>query len=228
MKKMKHKFPIILSLIVVTLVGMVIAFRLWNVYQPISLSYRQVVDPLGNKEVKGEPKTISKENYSIKFIIDSTDGVLDQNKELYYLPETTQCNGLSLFMFCTVKKQWDISSPDIKAREIYLKTSFNETSTYQSEKKQVIEKSYYKKKKPLISKTLFKYESLLFVYNHHAEFTYILFDDDNKDIIYISFEEINFYDNLVFNDEYKPTKRLCDSDLSKKDYKSHYFDCTIY
>ena len=225
---MKKSIKVTLILVAVSAVfniSVPVGLIMWNIYQPISFGVADIKDQIESGEIKGEPYTISKADYSISYVSNMTNNELDEYKDLYFLPGTARADALSFFIFFQAKKMID-TSLTFKAKEIYLKANYANDNDYQNDKKIVIDKEYCKYRKPLFSNNLFVLPSLLFVYNHDSEFTYILFDDAEKSIIFISFAAINYCTNIVFDSKYVPTKRLCDSDLSKKDYKNHYFDCT--
>ena len=66
----------------------------------------------------------------------------------------------------------------------------------------------------VVSSNLFFATSYVAVYNYDSKFSYAIIEEESLTITYVYFYNIGKKENLVFNEKYKPSKKLSESDFS--------------
>ncbi len=98
-----------------------------------------------------------------------------------------------------------------KRREVFLSWTMD-AATFDNELSRL--KSIYLKKPICFSKDLFASDSYIATYNYSSEFEYAIIDYDKSTIYYIWLREVGSLEQMVFDDAFKPSKLLKDSDLN--------------
>ena len=199
------------------------SLSMWLLFQPISFGIDNVIDPLKESEIIGNVTEIKKEEYSINDLKESTGGYLEEN-DFYFAPASLHTEKAEFFVYCTSRERYG-GRKTLIIREIYIKTFYNDEEKYSDEKEHTLKKEYPTIKQPQFTKTLFSFDALIFIYNDESEFVYVLFDDINLNIVYVSFQGLFFVSNIVFGQQYIPSKRLWDSDFPKRLIKGHAYNC---
>ena len=162
-------------------------------------------------KIEGNPTKIEISEYNYERIDNLCDG-----KDSVF-PSTIQVGDITFFSFHErfKPKYWRDYFRD--RFEIYLEwTMNNDAFNKEIERLSNIEFTINSKTREILySENLFSYPSYINIYNDWAEFEYAIVDESTNTIRYIHFHEVGSKENLVFSEEFKPTKPLMNSDLKK-------------
>lgn len=156
-----------------------------------------------NKKVviQGEPAFISYENYSNEF------EQIKPYKPAIFFPQEINSGTIECFFY--LEKGIVIDGPFTRV-EIYLSWMMDADTFYDE---LVRLNSINLKKNVCFSKDLFVFDSYVAEYNRLSGFEYAILDYDNYAIHYVWLNEVGTFEQMVFNDIFKPSKVLKDSDL---------------
>ena len=174
---------------------------------PYSLEYVCFLHGYDLSLIQGKPTAISKEKYAtkIKTIKEETPFLPVE----YLFPDEISNNEAIFFYFAETITPRSVSFYRI---ELYVECRWNfEEFEEEKERLETIEAD---QGNSILSNSLFQLPSYILVYNSISHFHYALIDEDNYLIRYISLVEIGSLDNIVFDMEFAPTKRMQDSDVA--------------
>lgn len=167
-------------------------------------------NPIPENYIEGKMEELDIDDYSKEMIL--TDLFINevQSEDASFLPDSFSNCSLNYFGFGeirydTLRNEWPIF-----IHELYLETTFIDIISFRNEINRICDEN---QGVFIENNELFELDCYVFVYNLYSFFRYILFDSSNLKIIYISFYAIEFVNNLVFSDEYIPTKTLSEANF---------------
>ena len=166
-------------------------------------------------DIQGKPLIINNSNYNKKSLLKKINN--SDNKLIYgqVFPDTLDGGKTSYFEYIVNVKNSDAGLVYARS-EIYLEWTadfdsfFSEKSRIESIEYELLDNTI---KKPITSENLFNFQSYLLSYNYESQFEYVIFDEDSLTIRYVYLYDIGYFDNIVFDSEFAPTRVLKNTDL---------------
>ena len=151
--------------------------------------------------ITGQPIEMTQEEYDES--ISTFDNFI--YSPVYFFPETISSENSFFLYYENAKREYH---SDVSRYEVYLLCKWTEEEFNNEKTRLMCTVAQSRDSSTVYSEDLFPLPAFVYLYNHGSEFEYVLLDEINHEIRYISFCEIGNKNNIVFGLKYAPQKTL--------------------